>query len=179
MNRFLLSLPSCVFALDALACSCAVSQGFPRRSGSVVIAGTVREYLRAPRWENRPYAMEVEIDAVLRGQYQARRIVIWGDLGASCVPYVSRFPVGTKWVFAVSGPTAIPEFGDENYHFGFCETDWLPLLDGKVRVSGQGGLKEMTLEELKQWLHASGETVISRRSPARVQVRRVRRRDSR
>lgn len=162
MNRagFFLALLSCFVALDALACSCAFSSDFAHNSGSVVIAGTVREYLRAPRLENRPYAMEVEVETVLRGEYRARRIIIWGDLGMSCVPYVTRFPIGTKWVFAISGPTTIPDFGDENYHFGMCETDWLRWIDG------------MTVEELKR-------IVTAQTPPARGADRPARRRDNR
>lgn len=124
---------------------------------STVFLGTVREHLRRPEGRH-PYAMDVEVESVLYGTYRGEHIVIWGDQGSSCLPYVMRFPVGTRWVFSVWGPTSIEYFGDENYHFGFCQTNWLMSFDGCVygsidRRSMSVGSQEITLPELRQWMN--------------------------
>jgi hypothetical protein len=46
--------------------------------------------------------MDVEVLDVLKGTDHPGRMRIWGDNGAQCRPYVSAFPPGTEWIFAVS-----------------------------------------------------------------------------
>ncbi len=47
-------------------------------------------------------SMDVDVLEVLKGVVASKRIRIWGDNGSQCRPYVSGFPVGTEWVFAIS-----------------------------------------------------------------------------
>ena len=46
--------------------------------------------------------MSVEVDGVLQGRLTSAKLRVEGDDGHLCRPYVSRFPVGTRWVFALN-----------------------------------------------------------------------------
>ena len=46
--------------------------------------------------------MDLKIEEVLRGPADLKSLVVTGDNGAECRHYVTQFPVGTRWVFAVS-----------------------------------------------------------------------------
>ncbi len=46
--------------------------------------------------------MDLKIERVLRGPADLKSLVVTGDNGAECRHYVTKFPVGTRWVFAVS-----------------------------------------------------------------------------
>ena len=87
----------------ALACSCAWGGPFTRVAlGTDLIAlAEVRSYYR--------HSMDVTIVEVLRGIETRQAIRIWGDDGALCRPYVTAFPHGTRWIFALKrlpGPDA-------------------------------------------------------------------------
>jgi hypothetical protein len=137
--RRLLILGLVLFAAvrSAEGCSCAGHAPFLAVArGSLVFDGVVRRYVslsggRAPH----PVAMEVEIRRVLQGRYTAKTIRVIGDFGMSCVPYVSNFPLESEWVFAVSGPHAVAQLGDENFSFAPCSMAWARMHDGKAIVA--------------------------------------------
>jgi len=155
----ILVLAMLAMAADSEACTCGFHGAFINGIGptSTVFVGTVREYRSRPDGRQ-PYAMDVEVEEVLSGAFRGDHLLIWGDQGMSCIPYVSSFPIGTRWVFSVRGPTSISDFGDENYHFSDCQANWLTLFDGCVygaidHRSDFTGPQELTLEELRIWLH--------------------------
>lgn len=117
---------------------------------SIVFQGVVQRYITARGIRN-PVAMDVEVCRVLRGKYEAKTIRIVGDFGASCVPYVSRFPIATEWVFAVQGPINVRDLGDENFGFESCSVSGLPVKDGRIKgLVSSYSVREMTINEL-QW----------------------------
>jgi hypothetical protein len=74
-------------------------------------------------------AMRVTVVEVLKGAEKRQTLVVRGDTGALCRPYVSRFPPGTRWVLAL-----MP--ADENrgqYAISSCGEYWLPVVGPKVR----------------------------------------------
>src|SRR5688572_19580500 len=91
-----------LFPVDASACSCTWS-------GPLLTVGPRTELIvRAKVLSYHASAMDVEVIEMLKGVSNSRRIRIWGDNGAQCRPYVSRFPIGTEWILAVS-PNLEPE----------------------------------------------------------------------
>jgi hypothetical protein len=83
---------------DLLACSCRFAGPFftVRANAALIVRATVVRYVA--------HGMDVEVHETFKGAPDARTIRIWGDTGIQCRPYVTAFPVGTEWVFAV-GPS--------------------------------------------------------------------------
>jgi hypothetical protein len=101
----------------ALACSCvwagpftAVAPGQP-----LVVLGEVLSYRRN--------SMAVKVREVVQGAESRDTIRIWGDDGAQCRPYVTGFPRGTTWLFAVRPLPDQP--GD--YVISVCGAFWLEV----------------------------------------------------
>jgi hypothetical protein len=67
--------------------------------------------------------MEVEVREVFKGAAQPVKIRIWGDTGALCRPYVTQFPIGTEWVFAVSKEN--PSKSASDYAISVCGDFWI------------------------------------------------------
>lgn len=47
-----------------------------------------------------PMSMEVEIVEIYKGKEEKRKVVVWGDNGALCRPYLSEFKLGKYYVIA-------------------------------------------------------------------------------
>ena len=89
---------------NAAACVCAPGERpflyAAATSRFVVLASVVCHRRRWP-WGKYRY-MDLKIEAVLRGPADLKSLVVTGDNGYECRHYVTKFPVGTRWVFAVS-----------------------------------------------------------------------------
>jgi hypothetical protein len=111
MCSFLLVLPG-----DCQACSCGGAPGFFTASAraEVVVRGKVLSY--------QSNSMEVEVREVFKGATQPAKIRIWGDNGMQCRPYVTQFPIGTEWVFAVSKEAGTPA---SDYVISVCGDFWV------------------------------------------------------
>lgn len=100
------------FGQPAHACSCAFSnESFVQlaQESQLVIRGKVLAY----NWpafdlakQGRPISMTVEVKEVFKGSVRLSQITVWGDNGIQCRPYVTQFPIGTEWIWALSsGPS--------------------------------------------------------------------------
>jgi hypothetical protein len=89
---------SVILAIPSLAMACTCHWGGPfakvALSQELVVYGEVLDYYK--------HSMEVKVLEVLKGKEVRGTIRIWGDTGALCRPYVDSFPIGTRWLFAVS-----------------------------------------------------------------------------
>jgi hypothetical protein len=47
-----------------------------------------------------PMSMEVEIIDIYKGKETKKRVVVWGDNGIQCRPYLSKFKPGEYWLNA-------------------------------------------------------------------------------
>ena len=56
---------------------------------------------------------------------------MWGDNGALCRPYVTSFPVGSEWVFALDGPGSKPGMTSD-HTISACGSYWLAVRDGSL-----------------------------------------------
>jgi hypothetical protein len=114
---FLIGLSVLLFAPSALASSCwsdGTSLVQLAKKSELVIRGKVLEY----NWyqynplgqrykdkrerKGRPLSMTIEVQEVYKGKPKSRQVVVWGDNGMISRSYVTQFPIGTEWVFALS-----------------------------------------------------------------------------
>ena len=141
----------------ALACSCMWSGPFTKVAlgTDLVVLGEVRSYYR--------HSMDVAVIEVLKGGEDRREIRVWGDSGALCRHYVTAFPRGTRWIFALKRlgePTA------RDYAISVCGEYWLEVLDGQVAgritVAEHGGMKESApLPDMLAWIRSGGATPLA------------------
>jgi len=140
----------------ARACQCAWNGAFlvVAPNAPLIVRGRVTGHL--DRRGGSPFAMQVEILEVLKGQMSGRLLRVAGDEGWLCRPSVSRFPVGTEWVLALDGPGSKPAM-TLGHALSICGQYWLRV-DGE-RVIGPaepgqdaGTTHAMPLAELRRRL---------------------------
>jgi hypothetical protein len=125
-------------------------------------------------------SMDVRVIEVLKGTEEGRTIRIWGDTGALCRPYVSHFPVGTTWLFAVQKTTGeqdsslwgrlFPPTHKSDYAISICGDFWLEVRDGRavgrVTVEHYSNFREwVPLSEMLSWLRSNGTSPTLSPSP--------------
>jgi hypothetical protein len=142
---------------EAVGCSCVRTTPFLRYAAGVpvVVVGHVRNYGGSsshgkPRW------MDVQVSAVLKSPEQRTVIRVWGDDGYQCRPYVTEFPIGSTWVFALHFP--MQEVPRSDYTLMNCGETSLSvhgdLAHGVISGESVRGATEhdMPLAELQQRL---------------------------
>lgn len=151
----------------SLACSCPSGGPFTEVApeADLILVGEVLRY-----HEN---SMQVDVVQVLKGDETRKRITVWGDNGMQCRPYVDRFPVKTRWVFALfrheeqwakedldNLQKPLPEWDGKApfYMISVCGAYWLEVQGEKVRgeiylqAAPNQAVESVSLDELKQWL---------------------------
>jgi hypothetical protein len=76
-------------------------------NSALVIHGKVKDYgKRLSHGDDLHESMQVEIVAVVKGEYKAKTITILGDRGADCRPYISpqAFAKNKEFLFALREP---------------------------------------------------------------------------
>lgn len=139
----------------ALACSCMWSGPFTKVAlgTDLVVLAEVRSYHR--------HSMDVAVVEVLKGGEDRREIRVWGDSGALCRPYVTAFPRGTRWIFALKR-----EPGTRDYIISVCGEYWLEVRGdqavGRITVAEHGGIKESApLADMLAWIRSGGATPLA------------------
>jgi hypothetical protein len=82
---------------QVLACSCDYQGDFLTVAPKTKLVAFVKVlgYPTVRNWFNRgTVAMEVEIQEVYRGKESRKEVIVWGDDGTMCRPYVSWFKPG-------------------------------------------------------------------------------------
>jgi hypothetical protein len=144
----------CTFGSAALACQCFTDSSFVQvlqltaRSPNIkvaVVLGTVEGYGEA-RSNGVPQAMTVAVRTSLKGDVSEEHIKVWGDDGRLCRPYVTRFPVGTEWVFILQ------KTREAEFVLGSCGEHWLRSLGNRVvgRITDTSSSREMLVTELME-----------------------------
>lgn len=155
----------------ALACSCVWAGPFTKVAlgADLVLLGEVRSHDR--------HSMEVAVVEVFRGTEARRTIRVWGDDGALCRPYVSAFPRGTRWLFAVKAMSEQPhgnhlihrrlasQPGQVDYAISVCGDFWLEARGdqavGRITIAEHGRtLESAPLAEVLAWLRSGGVTAL-------------------
>jgi len=152
--RLLALLVTLLTPAVALACSCMWAGPFTKMAlgTDLVVLAEVRSY--------HGHSMDVAVLEVLKGGEDRREIRVWGDSGALCRPYVTAFPRGTRWIFALKRlgePTA------RDYAISVCGEFWLEVrggqVAGRIAVAEHGGMKESApLPDVLAWIRSGGAT---------------------
>jgi hypothetical protein len=141
---------------DTFACSCSWGGPF------LTVAPKTALIVRAKVLGYSSYAMDVEIQETLKGDATLKKVRIWGDWGGDCRPYVSMFPVGTEWIFAISPDSS--KKGD--YGISVCGEFWAEVNKETVKgfltsplapnLPGSANKKEtMSLKQFREKLESA------------------------
>lgn len=144
----------------SFACGCTTDGSFLEVStGAELIAVVeVENYLSFEEMmgEDVPMSMSVKIKNVLKGEESANEIVVWGNNGFMCSPYLSLFDVGTTWVMAFK---AAPTEGHkdakiEDYGISNCGENFLKVENSTVSglINGGDSYQSMSISTLKKKL---------------------------
>ena len=141
-----------------LACDCDYEGGFltVAPNTDLVAVVTVKKFLTFKDIYNEktPMSMEVEITEVILGEEKRKTIVIWGDNGALCRPYLSIFQEGSSYVMALSQPEIYANESNTDYIISNCGRYWLNVTTADQTVCGDIAEKtnQLTLAELRKQL---------------------------
>lgn len=113
--------------------------------------------------EKMPMSMEVQVVSIYKGKETRKKVVVWGDNGILCRPYLSKFKLGNYYVIAFHhGADGLNGRGHEtekktDYSISVCGDYWLEA-DRKTQTA-KGAVtptqNQITLAELKKKLIAS------------------------
>ena len=111
-----------------------------------------------------PKSMEVEIIEVYKGIESRKTIIVWGDIGNLCRPYLSEFKEGLYYVIAFNTGNyggGHPDEKDSDYAICNCGAYWLTVNFEKSMVTGDIESKDRTsatisLSKLKKKLKKGG-----------------------
>lgn len=110
-----------VFATSAVfACTCVNNRPFfdITSNADLIVIGKTTEYHGFSSFSNQPLAVDVEIQRLIKGNIALEKVRVFGDDGALCRPYVTKFPLNTTWVFALNflstGANGQPQYAISN-----------------------------------------------------------------
>ena len=120
---------SAVFACSCLPPSKSFLETLP--NADLIIVGKATSYHGLGASTNIPLAVDVEVQRVLKGSNASQEVRVFGDNGALCRPYVTKFPLNTTWVFALN-LLSTGANGEPQYYISSCAETSLPVRVGKV-----------------------------------------------
>lgn len=112
--------------------------------------------------EKTPMSMEAEIIETYKGKEKRKTVIVWGDFGNLCRPYLSRFDVGKFYVIAFDkGSDGSKGFEHKNekitdYSISNCGNYWLNVdIKNKIAIGSVAKTKKkIALNKLKTILKA-------------------------
>jgi hypothetical protein len=122
------------------ACDCYYFGGFAHSNqlSDLVVHGKVIEYdcIGTHSAPENPYSMKFEIIEKYRGIESRDTIIIWGDYGADCRPYISHFKPNTEWVLALDN---YKSKSGNDYEISDCGEFFVPVENNKAfgRIFGR------------------------------------------
>lgn len=132
-ENYILILTFLLGSLNAIACSCGYLGGFAfsNQTADIVVYGTVIEYDSIGTFNSpeNPYSMKFLIKEKLRGIESRDTIIVYGDNGADCRPYIDHFKPKTDWILALN---KLDNDGKPKYEISICGEFYVPVKNGKV-----------------------------------------------
>jgi hypothetical protein len=167
--RFLFLLPFVLanaLSNQVYACSCMDTATFYQvasHSKKVALVKVIK-YLSFKEIYNKatPMSMEVEIIHIIKGAEQRKRVIIWGDNGMLCRPYLSVFKEGVMYVMALDKGNPGRGHKDEtesDYAIGNCGTHWLTYDEKTKTITGRISDKviEASIQQLEMLLKEAAD----------------------
>lgn len=133
MKNRLFFLFMILFAANLIyACSCDRKYKFSKvaPNSSLVTLVKINKYLTFKEIydEKIPMSMEVEIIETLKGKSKSKKVIVWGDSGSLCRPYLSEFKEGEYYFLALyPGEENYGHKEEKNSHYSIsiCGEFWL------------------------------------------------------
>ncbi len=108
-------------------------------------------------------SFDVFVEQVMKGKELRKVVRIWGDRGVDCRAEVERFPIGTRWVFALDAITEIPEGGfnpsTPNISFGRINDYSIPRC-GAYWLKAQGDKLSGNITSMFEWEYETDMTSV-------------------
>ncbi len=169
IKRFFLLLIICGLCLTkTIACDCGYNGSFLKMSKRTPLVALVRvtKYLNFKDiYDSKiPMSMEVEIIDIYKGIETRKTIIVWGDNGNLCRPYLSNFKEGKYYVIAFDNGEYKGGHQNENvtdYSIFDCGCYWLAVDLGKKKAIGDINsedrkISSIDLKKLKRKLKKNG-----------------------
>ena len=164
MRKFLV-LFVLLYTLESSACDCGYVGSFLKvapKTSFVAVVKVVR-YVTLSNPGNSPRSIEVEVVDVIKGKEKRKHLVVWGDDGHLCRPFVSQFKVDSVYVMALhKGSVRWGQRGEKpsDYSISNCGTHWLSVDRSTGLINGDvvGDIRDssaITLGKLKVDLSAT------------------------
>ena len=141
---FFLTIFIVTCSLRAFACDCDSQGEFLTVAPRMKLVSLIKinRYLTFKDINDKPtpMSMEVEIIENYKGQETRNIITVWGDNGALCRPYLSRFDIGKYYVIAFDKSSDISEVNANktekktDYSISICGDYWLSV-DFKKQIA--------------------------------------------
>jgi hypothetical protein len=139
------------------ACGCNVERPFLQTSTDAALIAVVeiQDYISYDKMmgEDVPVSMSVKIKKVLKGFETRSEIIVWGNNGLMCSPYLSIFEVGSEWVmtFRNSPIEAYKNAKTSDYGLSNCGEHFMKLERGVIRglIKNMKNYQSMTVATLK------------------------------
>jgi hypothetical protein len=137
MKKILLTLTFIIlmFSNHLFACDCDSKGSFfeVSKNSDFIALVKINKYLSFEYIyeEKTPMSMEVEIIQIFKGNETRKSIIVWGDNGILCRPYLSFFKIGEYYVIAfdkgLDGTKGHVHKSEKNndYAISNCGTYWL------------------------------------------------------
>jgi len=150
------------FSMQSFPCDCGYNGPFLHvaKQTKLVVVIRVKNYFHPGELSHMPMAMRVEVLEVLKGKEERKSIIVWGDNGWLCRPYVSQFKKDSVYVLALNEENGKWEEEQENrkdYFVRSCGAFWLTADIVKRKVLGDinstdKSSQSMTIEKLRSEL---------------------------
>ncbi|NLR95029.1 hypothetical protein [Flammeovirga agarivorans] len=101
---FLLLLIVFNLSINTFGCTCKYLGGFAyaNQIADVIVKGKVLNYNCDETSDSKDFiSMNFEVHKIYRGQVFKDTIIIYGDDGISCRPYINKFKIGEEWLLAI------------------------------------------------------------------------------
>jgi hypothetical protein len=166
MRQFaiILTFFTLTFSIRILACDCDSQGEFLKVAPKTKLVALIKvsRYLTFKNiYDNpTPMSMEVEVIEVYKGQETRKTFTVWGDNGALCRPYLSRFAIDKYYVIAFDAGSDQDEINANkaekktDYSISICGDYWLTVDINKQIATGSvtSGQSQISLADLKNKL---------------------------
>lgn len=119
-----------ILSSKAMACDCGYNGPFIAMSkqSKLVVMVKVKDHPVVSEISKTPMAMNLEIIEVFKGREKRKNIIVWGDNGHLCRPFVSQFKKDSTYIMALDEGSE--KWGQEresrnDYSISNCGAFWL------------------------------------------------------
>lgn len=142
-NKTLISIIFLLVSTFSIACSCESTENFSKVAlkADLVVLAKINKYLTfKENYSGKiPISMEIEIIEILKGKSSNKKIIIWGDNGILCRPYLDEFKEGESYFLALYSSEENYGHEDEkqnDYSISICGEYWMKAdLNKKTAIS--------------------------------------------